>query len=298
MEHNPENKIPTQDEIYNTNGSFDTPPEFGYIKKFAIEAVRQQRGTAILIVFLNILIVAAGGRMFHRISPPIGSLLVLATVFFIDMPLWVKVCGQFVKIYSKEKASAEGMFSGFFDNYWRKVGAMAVVTIPRMLVAIPMLATGWAVHILMLPLAVAALYAWTTFFMTVFILEQHPNVTAIDALKLSVRMTNGHKGKLFSMLLGFFGWALPVVVVTLIVAYPFLTALTAGHMHPLVALLLMAWMFMLVVVVISIYWILFLGPRWFATYAGYCIVLKNRALASGIVKRHELEGCPEETEWE
>ena len=88
--------------------------------------------------------------------------------------------------------------------------------------------------------------------MTPYILADCPNVTATEALKLSMRMTAGHKGKLFVMHLSFIGWTL-------------LSALTC-----------------------YILLIVHVGPYMNATLAGYYVELRDKALAEGIITPEEL----------
>jgi uncharacterized membrane protein len=88
--------------------------------------------------------------------------------------------------------------------------------------------------------------------MTPFILADSPNVRATDAIKLSMRMTQGHKGGIFVMCLSFLGWAI-------------LSALTCGILQ-----------------------ILYVGPYVSTSFAGLYVDLKAKALSSGIIKPEEL----------
>jgi uncharacterized membrane protein len=90
------------------------------------------------------------------------------------------------------------------------------------------------------------------YFMTPYILAECPDVTATDALKLSMRMTAGHKGKVFVMGLSFIGWGL-------------LTALTFGILG-----------------------IFYTGPYYYTSFAGLYHELKEEALKNGVVSPAEL----------
>jgi uncharacterized membrane protein len=92
-----------------------------------------------------------------------------------------------------------------------------------------------------------------SYYMTEFILADCPNVKAKDALKLSMRMTSGYKAELFIMHLSFLGWSL-------------LSCLTFG-----------------------ILFVVYTGPYISATDAGYYVELRDRALASGVIKAEELQ---------
>ena len=89
--------------------------------------------------------------------------------------------------------------------------------------------------------------------MTSYILAVYPNVKATDALKLSMRMTKGHKGKLFVMHLSFIGWGI-------------LSCLTFGILA-----------------------IVYVGPYMAATEAGFFAELRDEAISSGMIELSELE---------
>jgi len=44
--------------------------------------------------------------------------------------------------------------------------------------------------------------------MTPFIMAENPNLTAKEAIKISMERMDGHKGELFCLSLSFFGWSL------------------------------------------------------------------------------------------
>ena len=90
------------------------------------------------------------------------------------------------------------------------------------------------------------------YFMTPYILAESKNVPATEALKLSMRMTNGYKGEIFVMGLSFIGWGI-------------LTALTGG----LLALF-------------------YTGPYFGTSFAGLYEELKRNALEKGIITAEEL----------
>lgn len=88
--------------------------------------------------------------------------------------------------------------------------------------------------------------------MTPYILADCPNVKAQDALKISMRMMNGHKGELFVFYLSFLGWLL-------------LSGLTGG--------------------ILSIFYV---SPYMNTALAGYYQELKNFCLGNGVVAAAEL----------
>ena len=213
------------------------------IKALARDALREQRGAGILILLIFLLIVIAGSLLDH--IPFIGSLLVLATVIFIDYPLAVNVEGAFIKIFNREKTGAGEIFDNLSVNYLRKAGGMLWMTL---------WVTLWTL-LLVIPGVIKSI----SYSMTGYILADCPNVTATEALKLSMRMTNGHKLELFIAGLSFIGWML-------------LSALTLGILY-----------------------IVYVGPYIHITFAGYYVGLRDKALDSGVIERSELAGESEAT---
>ena len=208
------------------------------IKALAKDAMKQQRVTAIFTLILAWLIIMAGNVF--GIIPIFGSLVVLGTLIFIDYPLMVHVEGVFIKIYNREQTSINDLFSGFSVNLLRKAGGMAWMMLWIFL---------WLL-LLVIP-GIVKMYAYS---FTPLILAEFPNVTARDALKLSMRMTNGHKMKLFVLSLSFIGWF-------------FLGFLTFG-----------------ILLVVFVY------PYFYTAYAGYYVELRDKALAEGVITREELYG--------
>ena len=235
------------------------------IKALAREGMAHQLGTAILILFLYSLIYYAGivvgngiggigaamsMRMFH-FSPNVdplsivrtwtflGGLVTSATFYFIDLPLMVNMCGTYIKVYTKEETGVDEMFTNFPVNYLRKVGGMSWMWL-------------W-VGLWTLLFIIPGIVKWIAYSMTRFILAQYPNVTATQALKLSMRMTNGYKGRLFVMYLSFIGWLI-------------LSMFTFGILY-----------------------IVYVGPYMYTTMAGFYVELRDNALASGTIQQSELE---------
>jgi len=223
------------------------------IKHYARIAMGEQRGTAILVFLIVFLIGLATGLASGMMS---GMMLVLSTfgrpnpfmswaftyliMFFVSFPLAVGACDVFIKIYIRYRASANGVFTGFSVNYMRKVGGMAWMYLFTML---------WTML-----LVVPGIIKSIAYSMTPYILTDCPNVTAKDALKLSMRMTEGHKMDLFVMQLSFFGWWI----------LSFLTCNILG--------------------------LVFVAPYHATTTAGYYVELRDKAVATGVIHVTELTG--------
>jgi len=189
------------------------------IKRSAKEAMKQQWGTAIGATFLTSLIVG------------------FISIF--GLPLQVSMYGTMHKIYKREKADIGAMFNGFGENYLRKLGGMLLAALFTWL---------W-----LLLFIIPGIVKGIAYSMTAFILAEYPNVTASDAIKLSMRMTKGYKGEIFVMYLSFIGWQL-------------LSVLTLGILS-----------------------IVYVSPYMYTTYGGYYEELKKEALASGAISAEELQ---------
>jgi uncharacterized membrane protein len=161
-----------------------------------------------------------------------------AVSVFVVLPLAVGYSVFTLRVYRGEATDVGDMFRTGFSNYWRHVGGMLWMGLFTVL---------WTL-LAIIPGIIKAL----AYFMTPYILAECPDVTATDALKLSMRMTKGHKGKVFVMGLSFIGWGL-------------LTALTFGILG-----------------------IFYTGPYYYTSFAGLYHELKEEALKNGVVSPAEL----------
>lgn len=176
------------------------------------------------------------GYMFGR-GMTFSQLSTLSSIFLLP-PLWVGYSSFSLRIYRGQTGDIGEMFREGFSNYWRKVGGILWMELFVFL---------WSL-LLVIPGIVKAI----SYFMTPYILAESKNVTATDALKLSMRMTEGYKGEIFVMGLSFIGWAI-------------LTGLTGGILG-----------------------IFYTGPYMYTSFAGMYEELKQNALARGIVTPEEL----------
>jgi|AGTN01.3.fsa_nt_gi Predicted integral membrane protein len=146
---------------------------------------------------------------------------------------WFCLC-----IYRGYRGDIGAMLSTGFNNYGRSLGGILWMELFVIL---------WSL-LLFIPGIIKAL----AYSMTPYILADTQNVSATDALKISMRMTNGHKGKVFVMGLSFIGWLL-------------LSALTAGLLT-----------------------LFYVGPYMQTSFAGLYEELKNNALRTGAIRPEEL----------
>ena len=230
----------------------------GEIKKLARAAIAEQRGVAISTIVLFYMIVFIGG-IFSYIHPALG-ILVLLTIFFVDNPLGVNVCGVFIKIFNHEETRASEILDNFPVNYLRKVGGIAWMWLFTFL---------WSLLFI-----IPGIIKGISYSMTWFILADCPNVGATDALKLSMRMTSGHKWKLFVLGLSFIGWMILWGILSLVIIVP---------------LIFFGLPTTVITIAASSIYAIHILPYMYATYAGFYVELRNEALANGVIDHSELD---------
>lgn len=145
-----------------------------------------------------------------------------------------------VAMYRGDSTSLEDIFREGFDNFGRKLGGYLWMELFIYL---------WSLLFVIPGIIKAISYA-----LTPYILADCKNVRATDALKLSMRMMEGHKWEYFVLGLSFIGWTL-------------LTYLTCGLLY-----------------------VFYVGPYMNNTFAGYYAERKAAALAEGTVTQAQLAG--------
>lgn len=158
--------------------------------------------------------------------------------FFLVPPMMVGYYSFTLKVYRGEQADIGDMFKVGFTGYWRNVGGVLWMQ----------LFTFFWTLLFIVPGLIKAL----AYFMTPYILADTKEVSPKQALKLSMRMTKGNKGKIFVMYLSFIGWGI-------------LTVLTCG--------------------ILAIFWT---GPYMETSFAGMYSELKQNAIDNGTVTAEEL----------
>lgn len=154
------------------------------------------------------------------------------------LPLTVAYASFTMRIYKDETGDIGGMFKAGFTNYWHNVGGMLFMELFTFL---------WTLLFIVPGIIKAIAYS-----MTPYILTDLPSVTTTNALKISMKMTKGYKGKIFVMFLSFIGWSI-------------LSALTGGILA-----------------------VFYTGPYMSTSFAGLYVELKKNALEKGFVTAQEL----------
>lgn len=121
-----------------------------------------------------------------------GSLLIST---FLVVPLGVGYAVACLMLYeTNDDRLSENMFKTAFSRYWHKVGGMFLMSLKVWL---------WSLLLVIPGIIMAHAYA-----VTPYILEEHPEIGAWEASRVSQKMMRGHKFRLFRLYLSFIGWAL------------------------------------------------------------------------------------------
>jgi len=207
-------------------------------------------------------------------------------VMLLSFILNVNISGFFVKVYYGQPVKYSEPYSEISTNFGRKLGGMLWEFLWLYLWSLAFMAPAIIISTILITSALTSLLFMTpynlpayvflvplislliscipviikalSYSMTQYILASNPNVLATNAIKLSMRMTKGHKGKIFVMWISFIGWQL-------------LNMLTLGILG-----------------------IFYVNPYMYASFAGQFVELRSLAVASGVILPHELDGVPQQ----
>jgi len=212
------------------------------IKALARDAMRAQRGTAILLVFVLMLVSVASGILDMIVMNAFGMGVLYYIVYWVGMAIimvmGVNALGEYIKIWQRQDASTSALFSELKVNFWRKLGGVMWQMLWTIL---------WS-----LLLIVPGIIKSMSYYFTPNILVDCPDVKATDAIKISMRITEGHKMDVFIFILSWIGW------------------------------------FILSLFTFGILLIVYVGPYFYTADAGFYIELRNKALREGRITPEEL----------
>ena len=174
-------------------------------------AAKEQIAGKIGILFLMMLIIFAIAFACGFI-PFIGSI----ASFVITPALSLGLCIVYLKLTKKEEIAVGDLFSGF-NNTGRALWLNILVAV-----------FTWLWSLLFVIPGIIKSYSYS---MAFYILADHPELTAREALAKSKEMMNGHKWDLFVLQLSFFWWYLLVGVtfgIASIYVVPYMSATTAN----------------------------------------------------------------------
>ncbi len=160
------------------------------LKQSAKDKLKGKWGTAVLIAFIFFLINGAFSALGN--IKETGFIFSLASIF-ISAPLTFGMTLAFLVLVKSDSLVFENLFSGF-KFYPRSLGMYLWTSLWVLL---------WALLFIVPGIIKAIAYS-----QVFFIIADNPEVRVRDAMKISMRMTEGHKGDLFVLGLSFMGWAL------------------------------------------------------------------------------------------
>ena len=153
------------------------------IKMQAKQALRNNYGTALVVTILY----AVAMAVLSAVSFGIASVILAG-------PLAVALGWSMLCLYRGVACGVGDALNRSFDNVGRKIGGYLWMQLWIFL---------WSLVFIIPGIVKAFSYA-----MTPYILADMPNVSAKDALRLSIRMTDGYKLDIFVAGLSFLGWLL------------------------------------------------------------------------------------------
>lgn len=193
------------------------------IKRWSRGAFKSQYGTCVLIaVIVAVVNVISDPSMWEWISPGISTglpsnIVEILLVFFVMSVLGVGEAGAFLKVYRGEQIQVSDLFSGF-SNYAHNLAGMLWMYLFTVL---------WSCLFLIPGIVKAVAYSFTP-----YLLKEYPGIAATDAIKISMKMTDGHKDEIFLMYLSFIGWwllSIPTLrLLGILYVYPYYEVSVAG----------------------------------------------------------------------
>ena len=182
---------------------------------------KQQIAGKIGILFVISLIVAAISGAASGIlsfAGPAGSL--VATII-ITPAFALSVTRVYLNLFHGKKPEVQDAFSGF-DDFWSAFKVQFLVGLFTFLWSLLFLVPG-----------IIKSYSYS---MSLYILAENKEKPALECIRESMSMTNGHKMELFVLDLSFFGWAI-LGIVTFGIAYiyviPYMSATYANVYYSL-----------------------------------------------------------------
>jgi uncharacterized membrane protein len=129
------------------------------------------------------------GRMYAMMG------ILYLVVFLVGMPLSVGLLNSFRKLLAEgDNAIPENMYKSATTHYWHKVWGMFLM--------------GVFIALWSMLLIIPGIIKTFSYAMTPYILDEHPELSANDAIDRSRAMMKGHKFDLFWLLLSFIGWGI------------------------------------------------------------------------------------------
>ena len=180
------------------------------LKNAALAALKGNWKPAVLLTLIVSIITAIPSLLGQgdEGASLVGIVSILISIC-VTMPLSVGVYASFRKLYlGQEVKLVEDSFKVGFQNWKHNVGGMLLMGIYVFL---------WTLLLIVPGIIKAFSYA-----LVPYILTDKPELTAEEAINLSMKMMDGHKLDLFILSLSFIGWSI-LAIFTLCIGYLWLT---------------------------------------------------------------------------
>ena len=162
-------------------------------KNASLAALKGNWPQAVLATFILLLLTAISESSEYIQGNTI--LVVSLGVCVFALPVIVGYVNAFNRLYfQSDRALLDNMSSMTFKSYFRSLATMFLMIL--------------IVSVLTLLLIVPGVIANMALYLTPYILKDNPELSILDTLRLSRKMMQGHKKRLFYLQLSFFGWAL------------------------------------------------------------------------------------------
>lgn len=163
-------------------------------KNAALAALKGNWKPAVLAT-LAMMAIAVAASLLVEMESSVLVLLGFTVTFLVSMPLSVGIYAAVRKLYAGGDARlTENMFGVAFGNWTHNMGGMLLMALYTF---------AWTLLLIVPGLIKAFAYA-----MTPFILNDKPELSADEAIELSMKMMDGHKTALFWLYLTFIGWGI------------------------------------------------------------------------------------------
>ena len=174
------------------------------LKNQALAALKGNWTPAVLLS-LAVMAISMVPSFFAQSDEAVSSLCVIAVSYGVVLPLSVGVYAVYRKLLvGLQVKLVEDAFNIGFKSWGHNVGGMLLMVVYTFL---------WS-----LLLIIPGIIKYFSYAMTPFILADKPELTANEAIELSMKMMDGHKLDFFILTLSFIGWSI-LAIFTLCIGY-------------------------------------------------------------------------------
>ena len=174
------------------------------LKNQALAALKGNWTPAVLLS-LAVMAISMVPSFFAQSDEAVSSLCVIAVSYGVVLPLSVGVYAVYRKLLVGQQVKLfEEAFGTGFKSWGHNVGGMLLMAVYTLL---------WS-----LLLIIPGIIKYFSYAMTPFILADKPELTANEAIELSMKMMDGHKLDFFILTLSFIGWSI-LAIFTLCIGY-------------------------------------------------------------------------------